>query len=1117
MPGKPPFAAQPPQPDAYAAAIFDLDAVVVDTDGLHASARQQLLDEVLPALRPVSDQLRVDHREDDPRNFTAALSVSAVGKFLRTHGVTLPSGSPGDPPQPNTIHGMLARHRQLFEAEVAARGVTVYPSAVGLLTRLRADGVRTALVTGSRHSNTLLSAAGAIDLFDARIDGSDAQRQGLPGKPDPAMLLEAARRLGVPPARTVVVEETEAGVEAGRHGQFGLVVGVDRSGNRTQLLAAGAHLVVTDLATLDLPALPSLTSVPSAWDGWAAGASSEGGPWLLTYDHYDPADEGTREALCTLGNGYWGTRGAAPEAEAGDVHYPGCYLAGVYNRLNTHLEGRTIENEHLVNAPNWLPLTFRTPEGGWFHPDRSELLDYRQELDLRRGILTRTLRFRDPAGRTSRVTSRRLVSQAAPHLAALETTFEAEDWSGELVVRVGLDGRTANRNVAEYRLLADQHLRAVTATEADQETVLLDTVTSQSCVRVAMAARTRVFDGEGQGVAPPRRWHSEGPAHAGQELTLTLQQNRPVTVEKVVAAATSRDRAISTPALAVQTWVSRAPGFADLLKEHECAWAQLWERFAVHVRAGERQALTLHLHVFHVLQTLSEAGADVDAGVPARGLHGEGYRGHVFWDELFIYPMLTLRRPELTRALLSYRYRRLDEARAAARAAGHQGAMFPWQSGSDGREETPTALYNLRSRRWVPDNSRHQRHIGLAVAYSVWQYYQATADVPFLIAEGAELLVEIARLFSSLATHDAGDDRYDITGVMGPDEFHDGYPGAPGQGIDNNAYTNIMTAWMLARTADALTLLTDHDCGSLWDRLQVNVTEVSRWEHVSRRLRVPFHPDGVLSQFEGYEQLAEFDWDRYRTQYGNIGRLDLILEAEGDSPNNYRLSKQADVLMLFYLLTADELRDVLDRLGYPLPADAIPRTVDFYLARTSHGSTLSRLVHSWVLARTDRHRSWSLFTQALDSDLADTQGGTTREGIHLAAMAGTVDLILRCYAGIETRGDVLVFNPTLPPELSDVAFEIVYRSQPITVELTPTQLRLRLHPGVAPAISVDIGGTGTTLHAGQVQDLPIATADAKPARSATQADADEIVGAQTSTPAVGSQSWPRPTAPSAKP
>jgi trehalose/maltose hydrolase-like predicted phosphorylase len=143
-------------------------------------------------------------------------------------------------------------------------------------------------------------------------------------------------------------------------------------------------------------------------------------------------------------------------------------------------------------------------------------------------------------------------------------------------------------------------------------------------------------------------------------------------------------------------------------------------------------------------------------------------------------------------------------------------------------------------------------------------------------------------------------------------------------------------------------------------------------------------------------------------------------------------------------------------MGYSLPPHTIPLTVDFYLARTSNGSTLSRLVHSWVLARSDRHRSWSLFTQALDSDLADIQGGATREGIHLGAMAGTVDLVLRCYAGLEIRDDALWLHPSLPPELPHVAFDIAYRGQPISVELSLAEIRLRLHPHSGEAITVCI-------------------------------------------------------------
>ncbi len=195
-----------------------------------------------------------------------------------------------------------------------------------------------------------------------------------------------------------------------------------------------------------------------------------------------------------------------------------------------------------------------------------------------------------------------------------------------------------------------------------------------------MAARTRAYprDGASGGADRETRRLVAEPGLIAHEFDLPTAPGRPVSVEKVVAVATSRDRAQSTPALGARAHLARAPDFPGLAA-HEHAWNELWERFGLDVAAGERQELTLNLHVFHVLQTVSGAGPDLDAGVPARGLHGEGYRGHVFWDELFVYPILTWRRPELTRDLLRYRYRyrRLDQARAAARAVGYMGAMFP--------------------------------------------------------------------------------------------------------------------------------------------------------------------------------------------------------------------------------------------------------------------------------------------------------------------------------------------------------------------------------------------------------------------------------------------------------
>ncbi|HEX9227233.1 MAG TPA: glycosyl hydrolase family 65 protein, partial [Arthrobacter sp.] len=431
------------------------------------------------------------------------------------------------------------------------------------------------------------------------------------------------------------------------------------------------------------------------------------------------------------------------------------------------------------------------------------------------------------------------------------------------------------------------------------------------------------------------------------------------------------------------------------------------------------------------------------------------------------------RRPDLSRALLGYRFRRLNEARAAAQAAGFEGAMFPWQSAIDGREETPVELYNPYNGRWIPDNSQRQRHVGLALAYSVWHHYQSTGDAGFLVQQGAELILAVARFFASLCTYDPREDRYDIEGVMGPDEFHDGYPGSPGLGLRNNTYTNVMTAWVLRQAVATVELLDAHYCEPLRGRLNLMPGEVHRWQHISRRLRIPFHADGVPSQFEGYEELPEFDWDGYRARYGDLGRLDLILAAEGDNTNNYRLSKQADVLMLLYLFSAEELRELLNDMGYRFPPEAIVRTVGFYGARSTHGSTLSNVVHSWVEARRDRERSWDFLTRALESDLADIQGGTTREGIHLGAMAGSVDMVIRCYTGLEIRDDILRIHPVLPAQVSGVAFSIIYRDQPIRIELNSTSLRLALRAGGAEPINVLVEGHPASLSPGQTREFPI--------------------------------------------
>jgi alpha,alpha-trehalase len=306
---------------------------------------------------------------------------------------------------------------------------------------------------------------------------------------------------------------------------------------------------------------------------------------------------------------------------------------------------------------------------------------------------------------------------------------------------------------------------------------------------------------------------------------------------------------------------------------------------------------------------------------------------------------------------------------------------------------------------------------------------------------------------------------------MGPDEYHDAYPGAGQPGLDNNAYTNLMAVWVLCRALRLRDVLSGQRFEELAGQLDLGADELAHWEQVSRRMRIAFHDHGIISQFEGYEKLEELDWEGYREKYGDMQRLDRILEAEGDTPNRYKASKQADVLMLFYLFSAEELAELFRYLGYGFEYETIPRNVDYYVQRTSHGSTLSRVVHAWVLARADRPGAWHLFGQALESDIGDVQGGTTPEGIHAGAMAGTVDLVQRCFTGIETRGDVLWLNPALPSQLESLSLNIRYRGQLLNLHLTDARVSITAQRSGEQPVAIGIHTQVHRLEPGETREF----------------------------------------------
>ncbi|MBN1596148.1 glycoside hydrolase family 65 protein, partial [candidate division FCPU426 bacterium] len=617
-----------------------------------------------------------------------------------------------------------------------------------------------------------------------------------------------------------------------------------------------------------------------------------------------------------------------------------------------------------------------------------------------------------------------------------------KNYSGQITIRSGIDGSVINAGVERYRQLNAKHLEPLANGSFNKDGIYLCMRTNQSRIEISESLRTRVFHGAEE-LDLARKTMVQGRERVFQEFSFEVKQGEEYTVEKIVALYTSRDQGVAAVVQAGQEAVNKVGRFHDLYVPHITKWRALWKRYDVEVEGDPEMQRLLRFHIFHLLQTASSYNEEVDAGLPARGLHGEAYRGHVFWDELYALPFYTLHAKEISRALLMYRYRRLNPAREYAREQGYEGAMFPWQSGSSGYEETQTMHLNPLSKEWGEDFSCLQRHVSIAIAYNTLRYYHLTLDDDFMDRYGAEIVLDIARFWASSAHENPRRGRFEIHGVMGPDEFHEKLPAAEKGGLPNNAYTNVMAVWILQQALELLNSMGAEESTALRAKLNLTSEELQRWDAITRKMYVPMEEDGLLHQFEGYLGLKELDWQEYRHKYDEIHRMDRILKAEGLTPDEYQVTKQADVLMIFYMLNEKELARLLQQLGYTYAPGCMARNYDYYLQRTTHGSTLSYVVHGYVAHLLGREQqSLEFFRTALRSDFYDIQGGTTSEGIHVGAMGGTLELFYRVLAGMEIMEDRLCFKPRLPEHVQRIKFQIMYNFRWMQVEITRTSITL---------------------------------------------------------------------------
>ena len=290
------------------------------------------------------------------------------------------------------------------------------------------------------------------------------------------------------------------------------------------------------------------------------------------------------------------------------------------------------------------------------------------------------------------------------------------------------------------------------------------------------------------------------------------------------------------------------------------------------------------------------------------------------------------------------------------------------------------------------------------------------------------MILSICEFWVRMASYDKSADRYDIKHVMGPDEFHEQYPNSNTHGLTNNAYTNIMVAGLFDRVEELVKELDQEELNAAAKKASFNPELFETMKDISRKLRLDINEEGIIGQFSGYFKLSKLNFDAYRNRYGDISRIDRILKGEGKTPDAYQVAKQADTLMAYYELPFDEVDGIIKKMGYNLPENYFSNNLQYYLDRTTHGSTLSRIVYSVLDEMNDNmDKSWQLFSTALFSDYYDIQGGTTAEGIHLGVMGATLQIETQQYGGVQTYDEKISISPHLPSLWKKLKFKHNFR------------------------------------------------------------------------------------------
>ena len=777
--------------------------------------------------------------------------------------------------------------------------------------------------------------------------------------------------------------------------------------------------------------------------------------WTVTEEAFDRGTNYRNETTFSLSNGYLGTRGTFEEAYGFDIDtgLEGNFVNGFYEsekiRYGEANFGSPLYSQSLLNLPNLKEMRLYV-DGELFDMETGKVEGYTRRLHMKEGYLERRLVWASPGGKAVEIRTERLVSFEMEHIMAARYEAVPLNFSGKLRFVSRLQGDVENHTrktnpIVDYgpfgRKLEMGKLRQ------EGERLYYEGTTQNSGLMVGCGSSHRLGTGGealGQdtlqekasgGSAPVsgecgkpgkgtgERGYSVQGGTSGLEAFCVLEaeaaEGVPVILEKMICYATSLEMGKEELENFVGKELGRAEesGYEGLKRAQKEYLGKFWDTADIRIEGKGSGALVqgLRFNLFHILQSAVRGGKN---GMGAKGLSGEGYEGHYFWDtEMYVLPVFVYTAPETAKRLLDYRYYTLDKARERARVLGHEkGALFPWRTING---EEASTYYPLGTA---------QYHINADIAYALSLYLQATGDRRYLKEKGAELLIETARVWAdvgSFAPCKGG--RYCICCVTGPDEYN--------VLVDNNFYTNLMAREHLRDAAGAARWLMEEEpeaYRALKEKLGFEEEELALWDEIIEKMYFPYEEErGIYPMDDGFMMRRPWDEEKIPPEkrawlYENYHPLFIM---------RHRMSKQADAILGMYLhsglFTEEEIR----------------RNYDFYQEVTLHHSSLSACIFGIVACGIGYvEEGYRYFMQCARMDL-DDHHNNFYAGIHAANMAGTWQAVVNGFGGMRCREGKLRFKPVLPEEWERYSFKVRYRENVLEVMVEKDKAEFCLRDG----------------------------------------------------------------------